>query len=154
MSVIQYPPIGNAGLMTKFSGSCDLGSSPLRNAIMSEMSRSRSVSNMPCGEPVYSTRRTSLISAAAMRAVGSMGTVESAVPWIIKVGTLHAGKSLRKSVDENTSAALSVGRSPAYMVIFHAQSIAALLTGLVNQPIPKKSCRNVRMNAGRSAIMS
>ena len=68
--------------------------------------------------------------AAAGRAEASIGTVASAVPWMISVGTVKAGRSGRKSVVAKAWAQASVGFSPAII------AVPTAVTGFYGQNVP------------------
>ena len=62
------------------------------------MNRSLWLANSPCGAPSYSRSRACGSDVDNTRAVASIGTVLSAVPWMISVGTVIDDRSDVKSV--------------------------------------------------------
>ena len=74
--------------------------------------------------------------AAAWRLDTSIGTVASSVPWMIRVGTVTAFRSGRKSVDEKAEAQSSVALRLACIATLHDQSITSWLTVRFSRPVP------------------
>lgn len=54
----------------------------------------------PCAAPAYTLSRLPGIACAVLRPVKSMGAPWSASPWMIKVGTVKAAMSFRRSVSD------------------------------------------------------
>ena len=100
------------------------------------MRRSLSDANRPCGAPSYSMSVLPVMPLAAWRAEVSIGTVLSAVPWMMSVGTLNDARSGRKSVDENALAQPSVALRPACIDTWQDHSSTSSLTGCASMPAP------------------
>ena len=95
-----------------------------------------SVANRPCGAPSYSTSVAFAMPAAAARPAASIGTVLSSVPWMIKVGTLNAARSRRKSVVANDLAHSSVAFRLDCIARLRVHSSVSALTGFEIRPTP------------------
>src|SRR6185312_4437023 len=118
-----------------------------RKASRSLVKRLLAVAKRPCGSSSYSMRLLPVILFASARPAASMGTILSAVPWMIRVGTSNAFKSFRKSVRENDSTQASVDLNPASRAMpVHAASSSSL-TGRDTKPVPK-NCK--KKFAGRN----
>src|SRR2546427_9289290 len=106
----------------------------------------------PCGAPsIVINLLPSTISAVRLADTGR-GTMRSASPWMINVGTSTRVRSCRKSVEENavTQSSVPFGEAPAAM--FQQSCTTWSLTSVPpNWSTLKKFARNWDKNARRSA---
>ena len=107
-----------------------------RNESRSRVKRSFAVANRPCGSPSYSSKVELAMPLAAARPAASIGTVLSAVPWMMSVGQRKAARSGRKSVVANAFAHASVAFRLAYIATVHEAWACSSLVGCETMPMP------------------